>query len=253
MGDRLSDLEGVGPAHAATLAEHGLATTDDLLARGARPAGRAALAEATGISEKLILEWVNHADLFRIRGVAGQYADLLEAAGVDTVVELARRNAANLAAALAETNASRNLVNRVPSATEVADWVAQAKDLPRGVFYDDTAAGDSGALAPAAEAAPQPSAEPARAAEPAPLAATTASPVSAEPAEAVQPAPGGPEVSVAPAPVTPAAHVPAAVRVEGAARPDSAPATAPRSFTTPAVAPESRGWLSRLLDRIRGR
>src|SRR5512135_2645582 len=102
MSDRLVDVEGVGPVHAATLAEHGITTTDDLLERGAQPAGRAALAEATGISPSLILEWVNHADLFRIRGVAGQYADLLEEAGVDTVVELSRRNPDNLAATLGE-------------------------------------------------------------------------------------------------------------------------------------------------------
>ncbi len=211
MSDRLIDVEGVGSAHAATLAEHGLATTGDLLARGARPAGRAALAEETGISEKLILEWVNHADLFRIRGVAGQYADLLEEAGVDTVVELARRSPANLATAMAETNAVKNLANRVPSASEVADWVAQAKDLPRAVFYDDAPASDPSAPAPATEVAPQGTPEPAPASAPAalPVSAPTASPVSAAPP--------------------------------------------PRTVTAPAGTTEDRGWLGRLVDRIRGR
>jgi predicted flap endonuclease-1-like 5' DNA nuclease len=149
MSDRLVDVEGIGPAYAATLAEQGLTNTDDLLARGARPADRVALAGATGIDAALILEWVNHADLFRIRGVAGQFADLLEEAGVDTVVELARRNPTNLAAALGDANTAKNLANRVPSLNEVEDWVTQAGALPRAVFYDD-----AGASTPAVAAGP---------------------------------------------------------------------------------------------------
>lgn len=181
MSDRLIDIEGIGPTHAATLAEHGLTTTDDLLARGARPAGRAELAQATGIAPALILEWVNHADLFRIKGVAGQFADLLEEAGVDTVVELSHRNPDNLTKALAETNAAKNLANRDASASEVADWVAQAKTMARAVFYDDAAAVAPDPAAPgpadAADAAPAPTAAPAPAASrplAAPMAATPA-------------------------------------------------------------------------------
>ena len=147
MSDRLVDVEGIGQAYSATLAEHGLTTTDDLLTRGARPGDRAALAATTGIDTGLILEWVNHADLFRVRGVAGQFADLLEEAGVDTVVELARRNPGNLATALAEANAAKNLANRVPSLSEVEDWVAQAVVLPRAVFYDEAGAGAPGVAA----------------------------------------------------------------------------------------------------------
>lgn len=183
MSDRLIDVEGVGPAYAATLAEHGLTTTDDLLTRGARPGDRAALAATTGIDAALILEWVNHADLFRIRGVAGQFADLLEEAGVDTVVELARRNPGNLATALAEANAAKNLANRVPSLSEVEDWVAQAGALPRAVFYDDaggaapmTAAAGSGSGASTAVATP-----PAPVAAAAPAAHTSTSTSTAAP------------------------------------------------------------------------
>jgi predicted flap endonuclease-1-like 5' DNA nuclease len=166
MSDRLVDVEGVGPAFAAKLAEQGLTTTDDLLARGGRPADRASLAAATGIDAALILEWVNHADLFRIRGVAGQFADLLEEAGVDTVVELARRNPGNLATALATANTAKNLANRVPSLSEVEDWVAQAAALPRAVFYDDAggamaAAGSGSATSTAVATPPAPVAAPA--------------------------------------------------------------------------------------------
>jgi predicted flap endonuclease-1-like 5' DNA nuclease len=105
------------------------------LTAGASPKGRKALAENTGISGKLILEWVNHADLYRIKGVAEEYSDLLEEAGVDTVPELAQRNAENLYAKLVETNAAKELVRRLPTQAQVADWIEQAKALPRVVTY----------------------------------------------------------------------------------------------------------------------
>jgi predicted flap endonuclease-1-like 5' DNA nuclease len=89
----------------------------------------------SGVSEKLILEWVNHADLFRIKGVGEEYADLLEEAGVDTVVELANRNAGNLVKKMAEVNARKNLVNKLPALSQVENWIAQAKKLPRAVSY----------------------------------------------------------------------------------------------------------------------
>jgi predicted flap endonuclease-1-like 5' DNA nuclease len=132
---KIEDVEGIGATYAATLTEAGVATTDALLERGAKPSGRKGLEDATGISGKLILEWVNHVDLMRIDGVGSEYADLLEAAGVDSVPELATRNAANLAAALASTNASKDLVRRVPSETVVAGWIAEAKTLPKLVTH----------------------------------------------------------------------------------------------------------------------
>ena len=131
----LVDIEGIGPTYAATLEGHGLTTAAHLLDQGATPAGRTALAEKSGISPKLLLEWVNHADLCRIKGVGSEYADLLEAAGVDTVPELAQRNAVNLHEALASTNEQKKLVRRVPSESEVGDWVDEAKALPRVVSY----------------------------------------------------------------------------------------------------------------------
>ena len=110
-------------------------STGDLLKKGGTARGREQLAKTSGVSKKLILEWVNHVDLFRIKGVFEEYADLLEEAGVDTVVELAQRNAANLYEAIVETNARKKLVRRPPSAKMVKDWVAQAKKLPRAVEY----------------------------------------------------------------------------------------------------------------------
>lgn len=102
-----------------------------LLEKGATAKGRDELAEQTGISNKLILRWVNHADLFRIKGVAGQYSELLEAAGVDTVPELAQRNAENLQQALLATNEEKKLAKTTPSLGQVTDWIAEAKTLPR--------------------------------------------------------------------------------------------------------------------------
>lgn len=135
MSYKVDTIEGVGEAYAAKLAEAGVKTTDDLLEKCAKPAGRKALAEATGISDKLILRWTNHADLMRIKGVAGQFAELLEAAGVDTVKEFRHRVAANLQPKMVEVNEARNLCNRVPSVAEIEKMIEQAKELEPIVSY----------------------------------------------------------------------------------------------------------------------
>ncbi len=106
-----------------------------LLAAGGSPKGRTDLEEKSGIPHKLILEWVNHADLYRIKGVGSEYSDLLEEAGVDTVVELATRNAENLYKKMVEVNTEKKLVRQLPTQAKVADWIAQAKALPRLVSY----------------------------------------------------------------------------------------------------------------------
>ena len=131
----LLDIEGIGPAFAVKLKEAGAATQEKLLAMGSTPKGRKELAEKSGISDALILKWVNHCDLARIKGVAGQYAELLEASGVDTVVELANRKPENLHAKMVEVNAAKKLVRNLPVLKHVADWVAQAKLLPRVINY----------------------------------------------------------------------------------------------------------------------
>ena len=133
--EMLEFVEGIGPAYAEKLRAVGINTVLELLQHGATRKGRLELVEATGITGKLILRWVNHADLFRIKGVGSEYADLLEVAGVDTVVELAKRNPANLLHAMTEMNRVRKLVRREPVASQVEDWVAQAKTLPRVVQY----------------------------------------------------------------------------------------------------------------------
>jgi predicted flap endonuclease-1-like 5' DNA nuclease len=132
---KIEDVEGIGPAYAAKLVKAGVKTTDDLLARGGKKKGREELEKTTGISHHKILEWVNHVDLYRIDGIGSEYSDLLEEAGVDTVVELAQRVPKNLAAKLDEINAKKKLVRRVPGEKVVAGWVAQAKKLPRVVEY----------------------------------------------------------------------------------------------------------------------
>ena len=132
---KLAEIEGIGSVYAAKLNAAGVSTLEALLKSGATPQGRQTLAERSGISRKLILEWVNLADLFRIKGVGEEYSDLLEEAGVDTVVELAQRNPGNLYQALVDTNEAKNLVRRLPSEGQVADWVAQAKKLRRVVKY----------------------------------------------------------------------------------------------------------------------
>jgi len=133
---KIEEVEGIGAVYAGKLGEAGVGTTDDLLERGAKPSGRKSLEDATGISGKLILEWVNHVDLMRIKGVGSEYSDLLEAAGVDSPAELAQRNAANLAETIQEVVAARpSIVRRAPSQTEIEGWIAQAKDLPKVVEH----------------------------------------------------------------------------------------------------------------------
>ena len=131
----LIHIEGVGEAYRSKLKAVGITTVEGLLKLGATPAGRKDLEGKTGIRHDLILEWVNHADLFRVKGVGEEFSDLLEEAGVDTVAELAQRNAANLLAALVKTNTEKKLVRRLPTEKQVADWVNQAKALPRIVTY----------------------------------------------------------------------------------------------------------------------
>jgi len=134
-GSKILDIEGIGPVNAEKLNSINIYTISDLLKAGATPLGRKELAEKTGISGKLILEWVNLADLFRIKGVGEEYSDLLEEAGVDTVVELAKRVPENLHAKMLEVNEQKKLVRRPPSLSAVKDWVEQAKKLKRIVEY----------------------------------------------------------------------------------------------------------------------
>ncbi len=129
------DIEGIGPVYKKKLKEAGIATTEKLLEVGGTPKGREDLAEKTGVADTLILEWVNLSDLFRIKGVGSEYSDLLEEAGVDTVVELGNRVPKNLFAKMVEINEAKKLVRKMPVEKQVADWVAQAKKLPRLVSY----------------------------------------------------------------------------------------------------------------------
>ena len=129
------DIEGIGPVYAETLGAHGIKTTDALLQAGATVKAREELAAATGITEKLILAWTNKADLFRVKGVGEHYSDLLEAAGVDTVVELSNRRADNLTKKLAEVNQEYAFVRQLPSEAQVGMWIEAAKALPRVMTY----------------------------------------------------------------------------------------------------------------------
>jgi predicted flap endonuclease-1-like 5' DNA nuclease len=128
-------VEGIGESYAEKLAVAGIKTTQTLLAQGASAKGRREISQQTGINEKLILRWVNHVDLFRIKGVGEEYADLLEAAGVDTVPELAQRNPDNLQAKMTAVNAEKRLVRQLPAARQIAQWITQAKTLPRIITY----------------------------------------------------------------------------------------------------------------------
>ena len=131
----LIKIEGIGEIYAIKLKMIGISTTETLLERGQTPQRRQEIADKSSITKTLILEWVNLADLFRIKGVGEEYSDLLEEAGVDTVVELAQRNPKNLYQSVVDVNQKKKLVRKLPSQDQVSDWVNQAKKLPRVVKY----------------------------------------------------------------------------------------------------------------------
>lgn len=132
---KIIDIEGVGNVYATKLQEAGIRSVEGLLKACVTKKDRIELAKKTGVAEKVILTWANHADLFRIKGVAGQYSELLEAAGVDTVVELSQRNGANLIKTMEEVNAKKKLVRKLPTQGQLEDWIKQAKKLPRVLQY----------------------------------------------------------------------------------------------------------------------
>ena len=135
MDYKIIDIEGVGDVYAEKLIAAGINKASELLEKCAAPKGRKELAEATGISEKLILKWANHTDLYRINGVGPQFAELLEAAGVDTVKEFRHRVAENLQPKLAEVNEQKNICNRVPAVSEIQKMIDQAKELEPKMTY----------------------------------------------------------------------------------------------------------------------
>ena len=131
----INEIEGIGPSHAEKLESHGIRTVEDLLKSGATPNAREELVKKTGISHHLILKWVNEADLFRVKGIARQYTELLRSAGVDSVKELAQRRADHLHEELAAINREKKHVHEVPGVNAIERWIEEAKALPGMVTY----------------------------------------------------------------------------------------------------------------------
>lgn len=135
MANTLENIENIGPGYAQKLAAVGLKTTTDLLEKGGSKKGRKEIADSTGISEDLILKWVNHSDLFRIKGIGDELAELLEAAEVDTVKELRKRNGENLHIILEKMNAVKKLTPQIPSEDALSEMIREAKTLEPRVSY----------------------------------------------------------------------------------------------------------------------
>jgi predicted flap endonuclease-1-like 5' DNA nuclease len=131
----IEDIEGIGAASGTKLKAMGISPVEKLLEHGATKKGRDEIESTTGVSGKQVLRWVNHADLYRIKGVGAEFAELLEAAGVDSVPELAQRSPTNLQKRMEEVNEQKKLTRRVPSESQVTAWVAEAKTLPRVVTH----------------------------------------------------------------------------------------------------------------------
>lgn len=131
----VKDIEGIGPVLGSKLEKAGIVTVEALLENGATRSGRANIARETGIPESQILEFVNMADLMRVKGVGAEFAELLKAAGVDTIKELRTRNAENLHQKLEQVQAEKNLTRRVPSLAMVKDFIAQAGKTDPSITY----------------------------------------------------------------------------------------------------------------------
>jgi predicted flap endonuclease-1-like 5' DNA nuclease len=125
----IDEIEGISPTYARKLRKAGVRTTEGLLKRAATRKDRSVLAEEAGFAPELVLQWVNRADLMRVKGVGSEYADLLENVGVDTIKELRRRSAKTLVAKMTEVNEKKRLVRRLPTNGMVAAWIAAAKEL----------------------------------------------------------------------------------------------------------------------------
>lgn len=135
MAYKITDIEGIGPATQEKFVAAGITTVEQLLEKGAEPAGRKELMEATGLAKEKMLAFVNMADLFRLKGVGSQFAELLQASGVNTVVELSKRKPENLHAKMLEVNEEKHLLKSPPSLEKITAWVEEAKELPRKVNY----------------------------------------------------------------------------------------------------------------------
>ena len=134
--NKLIDVEGIGSVYAEKLKSAGAETTKDLLKLAKTPALRKKLAEGAGIAETLILKWANHADLMRVKGIGGEYAELLEKIGVDTVKELAKRNLDNLHEAVEKFDLTISpIIRRKPGKDEIHAWIRQAKRLKPTLKY----------------------------------------------------------------------------------------------------------------------
>jgi predicted flap endonuclease-1-like 5' DNA nuclease len=131
----IAKIEGIGPVRAEQLAKAGIKGINGLLKKGATPKGRDEIVKNSGLSKDQVLKYVNLADLFRVKGIGTQYSELLEAAGVDTVKELAQRNPDNLYQAIQDTNKQKKLVRQTPGKSNVKSWIEQAKKLPRMIDY----------------------------------------------------------------------------------------------------------------------
>ena len=135
MAYKIDEIDGIGPVYQEKLTSAGIKNTDDLLDQCCTPKGRKAISEKTELSEKLLLEWSNMADLMRVSGVGRQFAELLEASGVDTIKELRHRNAENLATKMGEVNEEKKLSKSAPNVDMIKDWIAQAQKTDPKIEY----------------------------------------------------------------------------------------------------------------------
>ncbi len=117
-------------AEAEKLQKAGVSTTEDLLNKAAKTKDRKALAKSSGVPAGTLLDLARRCDLLRIKGIGSEMVLLLEAAGVKSVAELAKKDVAGLSAAVTSANKEKKITEKPPADEQIKFWIDEAKKLP---------------------------------------------------------------------------------------------------------------------------
>lgn len=113
----------------------GYETTEDVLRGLLTPDQRDAVAYATGIAVAQLAEIARLCEFLQVRGIGPRAADLLMAAGVFNVADLAARDPSVLVAELETVNNVERITGTNPTFDHVRDWVSGAATATYRVEY----------------------------------------------------------------------------------------------------------------------
>lgn len=129
----LSKLRGLPSAIRLALKARRITTCEQLLRAAGSESARRILLAQTRLDEADLMVIVHRADLARIDGLGAVFGLILEEIGISTVAQLAAEEPAQLHHRVREYNRQERISRRSPTPEEVADWVTQARHLPKRV------------------------------------------------------------------------------------------------------------------------